>query len=98
MANYIRYFVYINAQKRERAARMEGMKAEEDIAVIGFALKFPGDANTPESFWRMLLEEKSSMTDVPPDRFNINSFNQDKGGDGGIVSHVFRLYFIGITS
>lgn len=46
----------------------------EPIAVIGLALKFPQDATSPESFWQMLLEGRSSMTDIPKNRFNIDAY------------------------
>ena len=46
----------------------------EPIAVIGFSIKFPQEAVSPESFWDMLTEARSAMTDFPKDRFNLNSF------------------------
>lgn len=46
----------------------------EPIAVIGFSTRFPQDANSPKAFWQMLEEGRSAMTEVPEDRFNINSF------------------------
>lgn len=47
----------------------------EPIAVIGFSLKFPQDATSPESFWKMLMEGRSAMTKVPENRFNVDSFH-----------------------
>lgn len=44
----------------------------EPIAVVGINLKFPGDAITPESFWKMLHEGRSAAGRVPADRFNID--------------------------
>ena len=46
----------------------------EDIAIIGFSLRFPQDAVSPESFWNMLVEGRSAVTEVPESRFNINAF------------------------
>ncbi|EDN95526.1 hypothetical protein SS1G_11404 [Sclerotinia sclerotiorum 1980 UF-70] len=46
----------------------------EAIAVVGFGLNFPQDADTPENFWKMLVDGRSAMTDVPKDRWNIDSF------------------------
>ena len=45
-----------------------------DIAIIGFSLRFPQDAVSPESFWDMLVEGRSAVTEVPESRFNINAF------------------------
>lgn len=47
----------------------------EPISVIGFSLKFPQDATSPESFWKMLMEGRSAMTKVPKNRFNVDSFH-----------------------
>jgi len=65
------------------------LKTGEDIAVIGFALKFPGEATSPSSFWEMLLEGRSSMTDVPHDRFNIDKFCATEGEKSGTVCRVY---------
>lgn len=46
----------------------------EPIAVIGFDLKFPGDANTPEKFYDFLLSGRSALSEVPKDRYNIDAF------------------------
>ncbi|KAL9639081.1 MAG: hypothetical protein Q9204_001255 [Flavoplaca sp. TL-2023a] len=49
------------------------------IAVIGMAVKFPGDATSPESFWQMLVNRQSAMSEVPKDRFNIDAFYNHSG-------------------
>ena len=46
----------------------------EDVAIVGFSLRFPQDAVSPESFWNMLVEGRSAATEVPGSRFNINAF------------------------
>ena len=46
----------------------------EDIAIVGFSLRFPRDAVSPEAFWKMLSEGRSAATEVPESRFNINAF------------------------
>ena len=52
----------------------EDRDLEEPIAIIGFALKFPQDAATPESFWQLMAEARSAMTEWPPERLNIDAF------------------------
>lgn len=49
-------------------------KAVEPIAVIGLSVQFPQDADSPEGFWQLLIKGRSAMTEVPADRFNIDSF------------------------
>lgn len=50
-------------------------KGEDDIAVIGIVIKFPGDATSTDSFWNMLMDRRSALSDVPKDRYNnIDAF------------------------
>jgi acyl transferase domain-containing protein len=46
----------------------------EPIAVIGFSMRFPENATTPEGFWEILQNGRSVMTEVPPDRFKVDGF------------------------
>ena len=45
-----------------------------DIAVIGIACRFPGDAKSPDEFFDMLLDKRSGWSEIPKDRFNIDAF------------------------
>jgi acyl transferase domain-containing protein len=45
-----------------------------DIAVIGLSCRFPGDAKSPDEFFEMLVNARSAWTEVPKDRFDINSY------------------------
>lgn len=51
-----------------------GERGSEPIAIVGFSTHFPGDATSPGGFWRMLEEGRSALSEVPQDRFNIDSF------------------------
>jgi hypothetical protein len=44
------------------------------IAVVGLSLKFPQEATSPEAFWKMLMEKRCAMTEVPSDRLNVDAF------------------------
>ncbi len=46
----------------------------EPIAIIGIGCRFPGGADGPESFWRLLTEGVDAITEIPPDRWNIDGF------------------------
>src|SRR6476646_4718124 len=46
----------------------------EPIAVIGMACRFPGGADTPEAFWRLLAEARDAVTEVPRDRYDVDAF------------------------
>ena len=43
----------------------------EPIAIIGFSLKFPGEASSSEGFWDMLEGGRNAMTEFPADRINL---------------------------
>ncbi|QNP68365.1 amino acid adenylation domain-containing protein [Streptomyces roseirectus] len=47
-----------------------------DIAVIGMSCRFPG-APDLDAYWTLLIEGRSAIAPVPPDRW---------GGDGGLVA------------
>lgn len=46
----------------------------QPIAVIGMALRFPQDATSPEKFWEMLMDGRSARTEVPKERYNVDSY------------------------
>jgi acyl transferase domain-containing protein len=45
----------------------------EPLAVIGFSLKFPDDAISPDSFWKMMMEKRCASKEIPKDRMNIDA-------------------------
>ena len=58
----------------------------EPIAVIGLSCRFPGDASSPEAFWKLLVEGRSAMTDVPSDRYNLESFYDSSNNRPGMTN------------
>ncbi|KAL9001809.1 MAG: hypothetical protein Q9188_005223 [Gyalolechia gomerana] len=44
------------------------------VAVIGLSLKFSQEAISPDSFWEMLMNKRCTMTGVPKDRYDSQSF------------------------
>ena len=80
---------------RARLAALEN-KQVEPLAIIGLSCRFPGGANTPEAFWDLLQNGRDAITDLPPDRWDIDTFydpNPDVPGkmisrQGGFVNPV----------
>ncbi len=56
--------------KLERLNRRE----TEPIAVTGIGCRFPGGANSPDAFWRLLAEGRDAIVEVPRTRWDINAF------------------------
>jgi acyl transferase domain-containing protein/NADPH:quinone reductase-like Zn-dependent oxidoreductase/surfactin synthase thioesterase subunit/NAD(P)-dependent dehydrogenase (short-subunit alcohol dehydrogenase family)/phospholipid N-methyltransferase/aryl carrier-like protein len=46
------------------------MSKREPIAIIGMGCRYPGDANTPEEFWKLIIEKKDALGPIPEDRWN----------------------------
>jgi acyl transferase domain-containing protein/surfactin synthase thioesterase subunit len=43
----------------------------EPIAIVGAACRMPGDADTPDEFWKMLCAGTDTIKEVPADRWSI---------------------------
>ena len=48
--------------------------AKEPIAIIGMGCRFPGGVNSPETFWQLLQNKIDAITEVPPERWNIDEY------------------------
>ena len=70
----------------------------EDIAIIGFSLRFPQDAVSPQSFWNMIAEGRSAVSEVPADRFNIDAFYHPDPDRLDSVSARFYSYLVTTTA
>jgi len=46
----------------------------EPIAIVGMGCRFPGGANSPEAFWRLLRDGVDTVTEVPAERWDIEAF------------------------
>ena len=48
--------------------------ASEPIAILGVGCRFPGNANSPEAFWDIISRGIDAISEVPPDRWDIDEF------------------------
>lgn len=64
------------------------------IAIIGIGCRFPGDATSPDKFWKFISEGRSARSEIPNDRFNIEAFYHPAGERQGTVSNEIRRSYI----
>ena len=57
--------------------------SNERIAIIGIGCRFPGGVNDTESFWKLLVEGREAVSEVPADRWNIERYYDPEPGVAG---------------
>ena len=45
----------------------------EPIAIIGIGCRFPGGVGDPASFWDMLCQGRTGISEIPADRWNMDA-------------------------
>ena len=61
----------------------------ESLAVVGFALRFPQDADSPEGFWTVMEEKRCVMTEWPDDRIHLDAFiHRDESQSSKVRAHI----------
>ena len=44
------------------------------VAIVGIGCRFPGGASDPETFWNLLCEGRSVISEIPDDRWSLEGF------------------------
>src|SRR6187455_764283 len=81
--------------------------SKDRIAIIGIGCRFPGGINHRDALWKLLVEGREAVSDVPPDRWNVERFYDAEPGivgksiarRGGFVDGIdqFDPQFFGIS-
>lgn len=71
--------------------------ADRQAAIIGMGCRLPGDANTMERFWELIVHGRSAWSEVPPERWNKNAYYHPNRERKGTVSSqpeggLFKIY------
>jgi acyl transferase domain-containing protein/acyl carrier protein len=63
------------------------------VAIIGMGCRFPGGADSPQAYWRLLAAGRDALADVPGDRWSAAKFySPDQAAEG--VGQVRRGGFL----
>ena len=95
---------------KEMRAKLDAVEnaKTEPIAIIGMNSRFPGGADSPEKFWELLHNGVDAITEVPPNRWDVDEYynsNPTTLGKiytryGGFIQQVdqFDPHFFGLSS
>jgi len=97
---------YLLRQTQEKLRSYEEA-AQEPIAIVGLGCRFPGESNSPESYWNLLRNGADAIQEVPADRWDVDEFyNADPSAPGKMTTRwggflkdvdLFEPEFFGIS-
>ncbi len=57
------------------------------VAIVGIGCRFPGAVVDTESFWQLLVDGRSGIREVPPDRWNLDRYyHPDPAASGTMIT------------
>ena len=57
------------------------------VAIVGIGCRLPGDANSPNKFWKLLCDGVDAVTEMPPERFDLSDlFDPDPAAPGKLYT------------
>ncbi|MFD0364918.1 SDR family NAD(P)-dependent oxidoreductase [Nocardia sp. GCM10030253] len=63
-----------SAVRHDRDATHIDDEDDDPIVIVGMACRFPGGVRTPEEFWDLLWAGRDAITEVPPQRWDVDAF------------------------
>ncbi|MCB9551725.1 MAG: hypothetical protein H6705_07540 [Myxococcales bacterium] len=70
------------APRRARVAAAGG-----EVAIVGMACRLPGGVRDPDALWRLLVEGREGIVEVPPDRWDVDAwYDPDPEAPGKMVT------------
>jgi amino acid adenylation domain-containing protein len=103
MANFLERVSQLSPKKltllashlQDRLDSIEKSK-REPIAVIGIGCRFPGEAGSPDTFWRLLHDGVDGISEVPPGRWDLDSIYDPEPGKPGKSSSRYGGFLSGV--
>ncbi|MCC6892486.1 MAG: SDR family NAD(P)-dependent oxidoreductase [Anaerolineae bacterium] len=77
---------YLALEKMQARLNALEQKQHEPIAIVGMGCRFPGDADTPAAYWDLLREGRDAVTEIPKDRWDVESFYDPDNNQPGKIS------------
>ncbi len=79
MSDSLDYRSLLQAAYVELKAARNALRALEDartapIAVVGMGCRFPGGADSPAAFWRLLAAGVDTVGPIPPERWDVDAY------------------------
>ena len=68
----------------------------EPIAIIGIGCRFPGGANDPAGYWALLRDGVDAVTEVPPERWDVDAFYDPDAEAAGKANTRWGAFLAGI--
>ncbi len=59
----------------------------EPIAIVGMGMQLPGAIHSGDQLWDLLIEKRTTRSDIPASRFNLAGFHSQKGEAGIMPVH-----------
>src|SRR5262249_46853357 len=94
---------------KDMQARLDAAERSqrEPIAIVGMSCRFPGGADSPEAFWQKLRDGIDCISEVPPERWDVDAYYDPNSATpgkmstrwGGFIKNVdqFDASFFGIS-
>jgi len=73
-------------QSQAKVAALQEARSEP-IAIVGMGCRFPGGANHPAAFWRLLCEGVDTIREAPPERWNVDElYDPDPAAPAKVIT------------